>query len=113
MPDTTLFASLNLPDLFVVDIEVAPNGDIWVLESKDLSIYILDEVNKTFVLKTEFDLPVQVSYLSVDVVVDFRFPHSGTYTVLLSTTDAKANIEEYVIIGGQKPISTGFYTVPV
>lgn len=112
LPDIQPLTTLKGAGLQIVDMEVAPNGAVFVLQSTNLTIYTMDEWTETLNYTSTFPLDPRSNYLSVDVVVDFRFPQSGTFTVLLSTTSSKANIEEYVMISGHTPIPTGYYTIP-
>jgi len=55
-------------------MEVAPDGSVWVLQSNNLTIYKMDEYHETLNATSTFPLDERSSYLSIDVVVDFRFP---------------------------------------
>lgn len=54
----------------------------------------------------------RVSYLAIDIRIDFKFTTSGGYSILLATTSVDNNIEEWIVIGNQTAVQSGFYTVP-
>jgi len=38
---------------------------------------------------------------------------SNTFIVLLATNAAKFNIEEYTVTDGERPLTNGYYTIPM
>jgi hypothetical protein len=113
VPAEKPFATLSGATLQITDFEVAPNGQILVLDIVGtLTSYTLNEADKKFVVGTVTTLKAGFRYVSLDIGIDFRFPTSGTYTVLIATNAVTSNIQEYIFFGTHDPIATGFYTVP-
>ena len=61
--------------------------------------YNFNETDYTLIPSASINLVYGGDYLSIDIGVDFKFPNSGAYSILLSKTSFTYNVEEWVVIG--------------
>jgi hypothetical protein len=101
----------------MTDFYVNEEGEIWILNSTNLiGQFLINELDDKEILIIpigEFPLTPNAEYLSLDFEIDYRVPKDNTYSVILSTTAATNNVEDYLKFEGQEPFIVGYYTVPV
>ena len=107
----------NFTGLQMTDFYVNEDGEIWILNSTNLiGQFLINELDDKEILIIpvgEFPLTPNTEYLSLDFEVDYRIPKDNTYSLILSTTAATNNIEDYLILDNKEPFLVGYYTVPV
>lgn len=69
-----------------------------------MTAFILDEKDNLLNVSSTVKINPLVSYLSIDIGIDFKYSTNGGYSIFLATTSLGYNVEEWIVIENRVPL---------